>query len=115
LAVRVPQINRIVGSVGIKVYIRFIPHRVGLQEPAERRRVDPRFVIPHVELGEPRLAGIAEPPDIAGVGDAPGVVGVDRDRVAVLVGDRDDRALVVGVEEPSEALPVLRDRKNPSA
>jgi hypothetical protein len=54
--------------------------------------------VPQAELRDPRLAGIAEPALVAGIGDAPGIVGVVGDRVAVGVGDRDDRALLVGVE-----------------
>jgi len=50
----------------------------------------------HAEVFKPRLPGILEPADIARAGDAVFVVALDRGDVAADIGDRGDRALVVG-------------------
>ncbi len=104
-AIRVIQIDRIIRDIGVEVDLIVVSDRIRLQEPPERRRIDPRLVVVHAELGEPRLAGIAEAADAvrlnaeaALVRDAPGVVAGDGDRGAGGVGRGDDRALVVGVE-----------------
>jgi hypothetical protein len=75
-------IDWIVLRVRIEIDLILIPDRVGLQEPSQRRRVEPGLVMPQPELTDPRLAGIAEPALVAGIGDAPRVVGVDREDVA---------------------------------
>jgi hypothetical protein len=94
-------IDRIVADISVEVELVVISDRIDLQEPSERRRVDAGLVVIHPDLGQPDLPGILEPSHIGGAGDAIFVVAVDAPR-APGVADRDDRALVVGVEVGGE-------------
>src|ERR1043165_4393722 len=69
-SVWVRMIDRIVADIFVEIELVGVPHRIGLQEPAERRRVDPGLVVVHAERGEPHLAGIAEPSGIGRGGEA---------------------------------------------
>ena len=101
LAVGVFAINRIVADIGIEVELVLIADGIGLQEAAEGGGVEPRFVIIHAKLGDPRLAGVLEPADVGGAGDAPFIIAVDSHRRAVSVGDGDDAALMIGIKVAS--------------
>ncbi len=57
---RVPPVDRIVPNISVEVHAVPVPDRVGLHEPAKRRRVDARLVVIQACFGEPRLAGIPE-------------------------------------------------------
>jgi hypothetical protein len=103
-------IDRIIADVRIQVDLVFIPDGIGLQEPAERGRVDARLVVIHAELGQPCLAGVLEPAGVGAAGDAILVIGVDSRRASACVGDRDDRALLVGVE-PAGAATAVPDQR----
>lgn len=88
--------NRIIPDISIEMIPIIIPDRIGLQEPAQCRRVGACLVVVDADLGDGDLAGILEPSDIGGVRDAIGVKAVDLDRAAIGVGDRGDTALPVG-------------------
>jgi len=92
------MVDRIIPDIFVQIELILIPHRVGLHEPAQRRRVEPGLVIIHAELGQERLPGVLEPPDIAGGGDAVFIVAVDRGQRTARAAERDDAALRVGVE-----------------
>ena len=98
LARRINSVDRVIPDIGIQIHLILIAHRIGLQEPPQRRRVDPRLVIIHAELGQPDLAGILEPAVIGRARYAVFVVGVDRREIALGVGQAGDRALLVRVE-----------------
>ncbi len=100
LPARIASVNRIIPDISIEVDLILIADGIGLQEPAERGGVDAGLVIIHAEVGQPDLAGVAEPTGFAGTGDAVFVIGVDRLAVARAVGGGDDRALRVWVQEP---------------
>ena len=53
----------------------------------------------HAQILKPGLARILEPPDIARARDAVFIIAVDRDGIAPAIGNRGDRALVVGEQE----------------
>ena len=102
------MIHRIIADILIQVDLILVPDRIGLQEPSERRRVHPCLVIIHAELGEERLAGVAEPLGliVAAVVDAIFVIGVGAvgdDRAGGAVGDADDRAQMIGMEVADDA------------
>src|SRR3546814_2194802 len=69
----------------------------------EGGRVDARLVIPHADLGQPRLPGVAEPPEVAGGGDAIFVIGVDMEHGPSAVGDAHHAPTLVGHQEPARA------------
>jgi hypothetical protein len=94
----VKKVDRITRGIRIEVLLVFVPHRIRLQEPPERRRVHPRLVIIEAELAQPCLAGVLEPPDVGSGRHAIFVIGVEARRAGVAVGDADDRAEVIGVE-----------------
>ena len=85
------------------MYSAVVPNWIHLQEPPERRRVEPGLVIPQAELGHPRLPRISEPPEMRPARYAIFVVGVGGDGVAPHVDHSDDRALVVGEQDPPPA------------
>jgi len=103
---RIRLIPRIVPDIGIEVDLILVADGVGLQEPAERWRVEPRLVVVQPKLGDPGLAGVLESAAVARLRDAPGsgsgagsvVVAVGRDAGAARVAHRNDAALIVGVQ-----------------
>ena len=98
---RIDKIHWIAADIIIPVHPVRIADGIGLHESPERRRVDARLVVPHPHLGQPRLPGVTEPPDVGRRGDAIFVVGVDIDRRAGAVGDAEDTAALVGHQEPA--------------
>jgi hypothetical protein len=102
------MIHWIIADIRVEIDLILIPHRIGLQEPSQPRRVDAGLVIIHAELGDVGLPGVPEPAAVeaaagaVGLGDAIFVILVDavQDQRAAAVGGRDDRALRVGVEQP---------------
>jgi hypothetical protein len=92
---RIDSIDRIVPHIGIEVDLVLVAYGVSLQEPAERRRVDPRLVVIHAKLGDPRLAGVLETAEVARLRDTVFVIAVGGDAGAARVADRDDTALLV--------------------
>jgi hypothetical protein len=90
-------IDRIIPHIGIEIDLILIAYGIGLQEPAERRRVDARLVVVHAKLGDPRLAGVLEAAEVARLRDAVLVIAVGGDAGAARVADRDDAALLVCV------------------
>jgi hypothetical protein len=99
------RIDGIIASIGIEIDLIVIPHRIGLHEAPKRRRIDPGLVMIHAQLTDPRLACIAEPAGIRGIGNAPGIVAVDRERIAIVVGEGHDRALMVRMVETMHRAP----------
>ncbi len=98
---RIRRIHRIIADIGIHIHAILVSDGIGLHEPAQGGGVDAGLVVIHAELGYPGLAGILEPADIAGRGDAPFVIAVDVGDGVCVVGDRDDAAALVGMEEPA--------------
>ena len=103
VARRVGGIDRIVPYIGIKVHLVLIPDRVDLQEPARASASRTGPCNTTARAPAPRPGRYSRTGPLAVSGDAPWVVAVDRDRVAVHVGDRDDRALVVGEQGAAPA------------
>lgn len=87
----------------IPVHPVAISDRISLHEPPKRRRIDPRLVMPHPQLGQPRLPGIAEPPDIARCRNAIFIIAVQPHRRARAVGDAHHAAALVGHQETAVA------------
>jgi hypothetical protein len=110
LAARIGVIHGIVADVGVEVDLVFVPDGIGLQEPSKRGGVDARLVVIHADLGQPCLASVLEPTGVGAAGDAILVIGVDSRRASACVGDRDDRALLVGVE-PAGAATAVPDQR----
>jgi len=94
---RIDEVHRVVADIGMKVHPARIADRIGLQEPAEVRRIDAGAIMVHAELGHPRLPGILEPARVRAAGDAVFVIAVDVGDRAGAVADRDDRAAFVGM------------------
>src|SRR4028119_600283 len=57
---RIRSVHRIIPDIRVQIDLILIPHRIGLQEPPQRRRVDPRLVVIHAELRYPCLARVLE-------------------------------------------------------
>ena len=95
---RIARIDRIISNIRIEVDLVVIADRVDLQEPSPPGAVDAGLVVEAADLGQPDLAGVAEPAEVGGVGDAIFVVGVGLDQRARRIGDGDDAALLVGEE-----------------
>ena len=98
LTARIAAPNRIIADVGVQVDLILIANGVGLEEPAERRRVDTGLVMIHPQLGDPSLARVLKPPEIARIRDAIFVICVGGDEVTRGVGDRDHGTVLVAVE-----------------
>ena len=101
----IDEIHRIVPNISIEIDLILVSDGIGLEEPAERGRVDAGLVIVHAELGEPDLPGVTEPAlggDViarGGVGNAVFVVGVGGDAGPGVVRDRNDAPARIGVED----------------
>jgi hypothetical protein len=105
---RIRPIDRIASHIIIQVRPVAVSNRIGLHEPTERRRIDAGFVIIHADLGEPRLAGILEPPEVRRRRNAPGsrsgagffVVAVRCHHRTTRIADRDHAAPLIRVKPP---------------
>src|ERR1044072_2001700 len=96
---RVNFVDGIIANINIKFDLIVVSDGIRLHKPPERGRVEPGLVVVHAELAEPGLSRILKPSLVARAGGPVFVIGIDRGRAAVRVGDRDDRSLVVSVEE----------------
>jgi len=75
-----------------------VANRIGLQEPSNRGRVHPGFVVVQVQRSQQLLAGVAEPDAGGGIGFAVRAVAQGGGTGAGTVGGGDDAALVVAVQ-----------------
>ena len=105
---RIPAIDRIIPDIRIEIIIIPIPDRVRLQEPPERRRVEPGLVVIQPERREIALPGIAEARPRRRVGLAERPVGVDRRIRAARARLRDDTALMIAVQPGLVPRPAAR-------
>ena len=93
-------IDRIPTGISVEINPARDPDGIGLHEPSQRRRVDAGLVIVHAKLGQPRLAGVLEPPAVGAARDAIFVIGIDRLAIARAVGLGDHRAANVARQQP---------------
>ena len=95
---RVSLVQWIIIDVCIEVKAILIPNRIRLHEPPKGRVVKPRLVVIEPELRHRRLPRVLEAPGVGGRSHAIRVVRVDLQRGARRGRERDDRALVVGMQ-----------------
>lgn len=93
------DIDRIVADIGGYIHAITVTARVGLPEPAQLGIVEARLVFIEAQFGYPCLSRILEPPDIGRTRHAIFVVAVGADYTARAVGDCNDAAAFVGVEQ----------------
>ena len=98
---RIYRVNRIRANISVPVYAIVIPSWVGLHEPSQRRGVDAGLIIIHSDLWEPSLTSILKTTQIGSRWNAIFVIGVDRNRAAASIGNRNHAAALIGLQPTS--------------
>ncbi len=85
-------------NIAVCIYPVGIPNGIGLEEPAQCRRVDAGLVVIHAELGEVDLPGVLEPAGVGGRGDAVFIIGVDLRGCAIAGSAHHYRSACIGIQ-----------------